>query len=73
MSEITEVKATTHVERMQRELAELQIKINKLTVFCGGEVFPTLAQEDQQDLHNQLAAMTLYADVLEQRLARSLK
>ena len=42
-STVAEVKATTHVERMQRELADLQIKITKLTAFCGGEVFLTLA------------------------------
>lgn len=72
-STVAEVKATTHVERMQRELADLQIKITKLTAFCGGEVFLTLAPEDQQDMHNQLAAMTLYSDTLERRLSRALQ
>ena len=69
-SVVTEVKPSTHVERVQREQAALQVNICKLTAFCNSPTFLTLEEKDQHDLHDQLAAMTIYNDVLNRRLAR---
>lgn len=58
-----------HQERVVTEKTELDDKRSKLTAFIGGETYRTLDQVEQSRLNRQLEAMTLYSNILGERIA----
>jgi len=58
-----------HQERVVIEKAELDEKRKKLTVFLGGDVWRGLDELEQSRLNRQLEAMTLYSNILGERIA----
>lgn len=58
-----------HQERVVTEKNELDEKRGKLTAFIGGETYRTLDQVEQSRLNRQLEAMTLYSNILGERIA----
>ncbi len=58
-----------HQERVVIEKAELDDKRQKLTAFIGGTVWRGLAEVEQSRLNRQLEAMTLYSNILGERIA----
>jgi hypothetical protein len=57
-------------ERVVQEKAELDDKIDKLDYFIGKEMkYGALPAKDRRLLQLQLAAMSLYSDILTQRIA----
>ena len=58
-----------HQERVVTEKKELDAKRDKLTSFIGGEVYRTLNEQEQSRLNRQLEAMSLYSDILCERIA----
>lgn len=58
-----------HQERVVAEKSELDKKRAKLTSFIGGETYRTLDQVEQSRLNRQLEAMTLYSNILAERIA----
>ena len=60
-----------HVERMLVEERELSEKTKKLAEFITtNPIFKTLPEDEQADMKSQLAAMTIYADILSKRISR---
>lgn len=51
------------------EKTELDDKRQKLTAFIGGDVWRGLAEVEQSRLNRQLEAMTLYSNILAERIA----
>lgn len=58
-----------HQERVVTEKSELDDKRGKLTAFIGGDTYRTLDQVEQSRLNRQLEAMTLYSNILGERIA----
>lgn len=58
-----------HQERVVAERAELDEKRAKLTAFIDGEVFDALDAAEQDRLRRQQDAMSVYSDVLRERIA----
>ena len=58
-----------HQERVVAEKAELDTKREKLTAFVGGETYRALDDMEQSRLNRQLEAMTLYSNILGERIA----
>lgn len=58
-----------HQERVVTEKTELDDKRGKLTAFIGGDTYRTLDQVEQSRLNRQLEAMTLYSNILSERIA----
>lgn len=59
-----------HEERVVAEKQELDDKRGKLTTFIGGsDMYRTLPKMEQSRLNRQLAAMTLYSNILSERIA----
>jgi hypothetical protein len=58
-----------HQERVVTEKSELDEKRQKLTAFIGGEIYRGLDPVEQSRLNRQLEAMTLYSNVLGERIA----
>ena len=58
-----------HQERVVTEKQELDSKREKLTAFIGGKTFRTLDATEQSRLNRQLEAMTLYSNILGERIA----
>ena len=58
-----------HQERVVTEKNELDAKRENLTVFLGSEVCRTLHKMEQSRLNRQLEAMTLYSNILGERIA----
>jgi hypothetical protein len=56
-------------ERVVTEKSELDEKRLKLRAFIGGDVYRTLEKVEQSRLNRHLEAMTLYSNVLEERIA----
>jgi len=56
--------------RLFREHDELSERIAKLRAFISSPEFSELEPPDNDDLHEQLAAMTHYAQVLARRVER---
>lgn len=56
-------------ERVVNEKGELDVKRRDLAAFIGGEVYRTLNKIEQSRLNRQLEAMTLYSNVLAERIA----
>jgi len=61
-------KMKAHQERVVTEKNELDDKRQQLTAFIGGELYRTLDAVDQSRLNRQLEAMTLYANILGERI-----
>ncbi|PYJ09809.1 MAG: hypothetical protein DMF06_08695 [Verrucomicrobia bacterium] len=58
-----------HQLRVVTEKSELDVKRGKLTVFIGGDVWRGLDELEQSRLNRQLEAMTLYSNILGDRIA----
>ena len=58
-----------HQERVVTEKSELDDKRARLITFIGGEVYRTLDRVEQSRLNRQLEAMTLYSNILGERIA----
>ncbi len=58
-----------HQERVVTERDELWTKLDKLTLFIGGEVYGALPKDEQERLAEQLAHMTGYFNTLNARIA----
>ena len=58
-----------HQERVVIEKTELDEKRKKLTAFIGGDVYRTLGDLEQSRLNRQLEAMTLYSNILAERIS----
>lgn len=55
-------------ERVVVEKVELDEKRQALRVFIGGEVWRGLSEMEQSRLNRQLEAMTLYSNILNERI-----
>lgn len=58
-----------HQERVVTEQTDLDSKRQKLTAFIGGGTYRTLDPVEQSRLNRQLEAMTLYSNILGERIA----
>jgi hypothetical protein len=58
-----------HQERVVTERNELDEKRDKLITFIGGDIYRTLDKVEQSRLNRQLEAMTLYSNILGERIA----
>jgi hypothetical protein len=56
-------------ERVVTEKTNLDNKRQNLIAFIGGEVYRTLDVVEQSRLNRQLDAMTLYANILGERIS----
>ena len=56
------------INRMGREIRELQDKIAKLEIFIAGETFKSLDQNEQGLMKTQKMLMTGYAEALQKRM-----
>jgi hypothetical protein len=56
-------------QRVVDEKSELDDKIGRLRVFCGGTIFKALPLDEQDRLAEQLATMDHYSNVLADRIA----
>jgi hypothetical protein len=59
----------SHQERVVTEKEELDDKRQKLTAFIGGSVYRDLDKIEQSRMNRQLEAMSLYSNVLAERIA----
>lgn len=59
-----------HEQRVVLERDELDTKRRALETFLTSPMFYTLAQVERHLLHSQWRAMTVYCDILDQRIAR---
>lgn len=57
-----------HQERVIVEKDELDEKRTKLTAFIGGAAYKGLDSSEQSRLDRQLEAMTLYSNILAERI-----
>jgi hypothetical protein len=62
-------KMKPHQQRVVIERSELDEKRDKLIVFIGGDIYRTLDKVEQSRLNRQLEAMTLYSNILGERIA----
>jgi hypothetical protein len=58
-----------HQQRVIDEKKELDGKRERLQSFIGGETYRTLDPTEQSRLNRQLEAMTLYSNILGERIA----
>ena len=59
-----------HQQRVINERSELFDKVEKLQVFTNGNVvFNSLPDDEQKRMVNQYYAMSLYLDILDQRIS----
>jgi hypothetical protein len=58
-----------HQQRVLDEKSELDEKRTKLTAFIGGDIYRKLDPVEQSRLNRQLEAMTLYSNILGERIA----
>jgi hypothetical protein len=58
-----------HQQRVVDEKAELDLKRDRLTEFLKGNIFASLAVDEQERLKRQLGIMELYSGVLAERIA----
>ena len=59
-----------HEQRVVDEKKELDEKIAALDAFLEGPVFPTLPNQDQDLLIDQVSTMDDYSDILARRIQR---
>ena len=58
-----------HQERVVKEKAELDAKLNKLTAFLESTTFATLPVAEQARLRRQHEYMDAYSSILDDRIA----
>lgn len=58
-----------HQERVVTEKTQLNERRQKLVAFIGGDTYRTLDKVEQSRLNRQLEAMTLYENILGERIA----
>jgi len=58
-----------HQERVIAEKGELDGNRQRLTAFIGGETYRSLDKTERSRLNRQLEAMTLYSNILGERIA----
>ena len=58
-----------HQQRVVTEQNELDEKRDKLIKFIGGDIYRTLDAVEQSRLNRQLEAMSLYSNILGERIA----
>ena len=58
-----------HQLRVVEERQDLDEKRAKLAAFIGGEVYKKLDDAEQTRLNRQLVAMTVYSNILVERIA----
>jgi hypothetical protein len=63
-------KDETHLDRLGKEITDLEGKLEKLTAFITGDQFKVLPMAEQVLLVRQHAAMTEYLEVLVYRAKR---
>lgn len=62
----------SHVQRMEKELAELRTRVSALATFINtNPIFASLVQNEQSDMESQLQAMNDYVWFLGKRLERA--
>lgn len=59
---------SAHIDRMIKEAAELDERIEKLCEFTHGPIFASLDMRKQDAMQNQLKAMELYRHFLGERI-----
>ena len=64
-----EMQPLPHQLRVIEERQALDEKRQKLTAFIGGEIYRKLDGMEQSRLNRQLEAMTLYSNILVERIA----
>lgn len=64
---------SSHIVRMEKEVAELDAKINSLVAFFPTVTFKKLPDEKRVLMYNQLQYMERYLEVLKKRLALEAK
>lgn len=64
-----ETQLQPHQQRVVREKTELDEKIQRLTLFKGGEIWKTLPLDEQTRMNRQLTAMQQYSQALSDRIA----
>lgn len=57
-----------HQQRVIQEHADLTVKLQALSKFMDGQLFPSLDPKEQSNLHGQRVAMNAYADILAIRI-----
>ncbi len=60
----------SYIDRLVKEIQELNTKIISLEDFIDGAFFEALTKEDQELLVDQAAYMDAYASVLTQRIEK---
>ena len=71
MSETANREYAPHQQRVIDEANELRDKFSKLGAFVlDNAIFPTLPQEERDDLESQFVLMGKYLDVLDRRISR---
>lgn len=71
MSETANREYAPHQQRVIDEANELRDKFSKLGEFIlNNNIFPTLPQEERDDLESQHALMEQYLNVLDRRISR---
>ena len=63
----------TFKERLQREYAELKVKLDALEMWIGTPSYNQLSIDEQEDQKEQLVLMRQYSEILDRRMARLLK
>jgi hypothetical protein len=58
-----------HQQRVVDEKSELDNKLEKLTAFFDGKIFPTLTTAEQRRLRTQASVMMRYSEILGERIA----
>jgi hypothetical protein len=60
--------ASTFQDRVRAERADLHDKIQKLGTFIGSPIFDGLNEAERMRLHQQVEAMAIYLDLLDDRI-----
>jgi hypothetical protein len=58
----------SHQQRVVTELADLNIKVAALRKFLGSDIYAGLDPAEQSRIDRQLGAMTIYSDILTERV-----
>lgn len=71
MSETANREYAPHQQRVIDEANELRDKFSKLGAFIlDNAIFPTLSQDERDDLESQYELMGKYLDILDRRISR---
>lgn len=56
------------LKRLNLEAEELEDKLDKIFAFIDGDIFDSLDDEDQRDIEEQSAVMSVYLDIVRRRI-----